>query len=115
LALPLTSLFSLAPPPATPSLATLPLPDALPILALRQAAATVPGPERDKLFEQSTADAELILTRYPGSRLKLEAFEVLAAGAWEQDRKSTRLNSSHVKISYAVFCLKNKVLYSSGP
>src|SRR5436309_10800631 len=24
----------------------------------------------------------------------------------EQDRKSTRLNSSHVKISYAVFCLK---------
>src|SRR5690606_40456926 len=26
-----------------------------------------------------------------------------------QDRKSTRLNSSHVKISYAVFCLKNKI------
>src|SRR5690606_41486781 len=25
------------------------------------------------------------------------------------DRKSTRLNSSHVKISYAVFCLKNKI------
>src|SRR5690606_40293132 len=25
-----------------------------------------------------------------------------------QDRKSTRLNSSHVKISYAVFCLKTK-------
>src|SRR6266700_4885975 len=25
-----------------------------------------------------------------------------------EDRKSTRLNSSHVKISYAVFCLKNK-------
>src|SRR5690606_23974692 len=25
---------------------------------------------------------------------------------YEQDRKSTRLNSSHVKISYAVFCLK---------
>src|SRR6266511_5746410 len=29
------------------------------------------------------------------------------AGA-HQDRKSTRLNSSHVKISYAVFCLKKK-------
>src|SRR5690606_23618337 len=28
--------------------------------------------------------------------------------AQEQDRKSTRLNSSHVKISYAVFCLKKK-------
>src|SRR5436309_7666549 len=26
----------------------------------------------------------------------------------EKDRKSTRLNSSHVKISYAVFCLKKK-------
>src|SRR6266576_5879621 len=26
----------------------------------------------------------------------------------EGDRKSTRLNSSHVEISYAVFCLKNK-------
>src|SRR5690606_40901617 len=27
---------------------------------------------------------------------------------WRGDRKSTRLNSSHVKISYAVFCLKKK-------
>src|SRR5690606_40806960 len=30
----------------------------------------------------------------------------LAARAQAADRKSTRLNSSHVKISYAVFCLK---------
>src|SRR3989442_4338067 len=30
-----------------------------------------------------------------------------------QDRKSTRLNSSHVRISYAVFCLKKqKILYA---
>src|SRR5690625_5676159 len=29
------------------------------------------------------------------------------------DRKSTRLNSSHVAISYAVFCLKKKKLYHS--
>src|SRR5690606_40218914 len=29
-------------------------------------------------------------------------------GAARSDRKSTRLNSSHVKISYAVFCLKKK-------
>src|SRR3712207_8323488 len=28
-----------------------------------------------------------------------------------QDRKSTRLNSSHANISYAVFCLKKKKLY----
>src|SRR5436305_5035283 len=27
----------------------------------------------------------------------------------ERDRKSTRLNSSHVRISYAVFCLKKKI------
>src|SRR5439155_8221715 len=27
---------------------------------------------------------------------------------WSRDRKSTRLNSSHVAISYAVFCLKKK-------
>src|SRR5690606_40681484 len=29
------------------------------------------------------------------------------------DRKSTRLNSSHVKISYAVFCLKTKISLTS--
>src|SRR3989442_11707445 len=29
-------------------------------------------------------------------------------GASDEDRKSTRLNSSHVRISYAVFCLKKK-------
>src|SRR3712207_8564264 len=28
--------------------------------------------------------------------------------AWTADRKSTRLNSSHANISYAVFCLKKK-------
>src|SRR5690625_6429948 len=31
-----------------------------------------------------------------------------AAILWLADRKSTRLNSSHVAISYAVFCLKKK-------
>src|SRR5439155_9907093 len=30
------------------------------------------------------------------------------SAALHQDRKSTRLNSSHVAISYAVFCLKKK-------
>src|SRR5690625_7003020 len=30
------------------------------------------------------------------------------------DRKSTRLNSSHVAISYAVFCLKKKITEASG-
>src|SRR2546430_11720509 len=32
----------------------------------------------------------------------------LRAGVWSADRKSTRLNSSHSQISYAVFCLKKK-------
>src|SRR5690554_7121343 len=35
---------------------------------------------------------------------------VLIALLLHQDRKSTRLNSSHVRISYAVFCLKKKKL-----
>src|SRR5699024_11318048 len=34
-----------------------------------------------------------------------DKFEILDD---EEDRKSTRLNSSHVSISYAVFCLKKK-------
>src|SRR2546430_10089400 len=36
------------------------------------------------------------------------AFEVTVHGPNREDRKSTRLNSSHSQISYAVFCLKKK-------
>src|SRR5439155_7993097 len=48
-----------------------------------------------------------------GQRAHLEADTISAnlAAAWPRsitDRKSTRLNSSHVAISYAVFCLKKK-------
>src|SRR5438874_7404777 len=39
-------------------------------------------------------------------RVVTEVEELVVAGAG--DRKSTRLNSSHVEISYAVFCLKKK-------
>src|SRR3712207_7334423 len=39
--------------------------------------------------------------------LKLSVAGSLGAGA-RRDRKSTRLNSSHANISYAVFCLKKK-------
>src|SRR5436309_11737680 len=42
-----------------------------------------------------------------GSRIQARGADI-AERADEQDRKSTRLNSSHVKISYAVFCLKKK-------
>src|SRR3989442_13901904 len=41
----------------------------------------------------------IIVRRFAG------AYQLIAG---ERDRKSTRLNSSHVRISYAVFCLKKK-------
>src|SRR3712207_7933865 len=44
-----------------------------------------------------------------GVRLNLTANNVLLLKKWvDKDRKSTRLNSSHANISYAVFCLKKK-------
>src|SRR5690606_28209640 len=46
-----------------------------------------------------------------------EAEEDPEIAAWMktvEDRKSTRLNSSHVKISYAVFCLKKKSETATG-
>src|SRR2546430_13563141 len=42
----------------------------------------------------------------PATRQGAETLTVLTSLA--EDRKSTRLNSSHSQISYAVFCLKNK-------
>src|SRR2546426_8998322 len=44
-----------------------------------------------------------------GKRLAQSAQNLEAA----EDRKSTRLNSSHLVISYAVFCLKKKKKYTS--
>src|SRR5436309_7231638 len=38
----------------------------------------------------------------------VECVDELSSTTCSADRKSTRLNSSHVKISYAVFCLKKK-------
>src|SRR5699024_11696968 len=43
----------------------------------------------------------------PGVGVSLSAFTCAVIGLG-LDRKSTRLNSSHVSISYAVFCLKKK-------
>src|SRR3712207_1749565 len=37
----------------------------------------------------------------------VEQFPVISEALLESDRKSTRLNSSHANISYAVFCLQN--------
>src|SRR5690606_42071290 len=43
-----------------------------------------------------------------GARVGAAAAGLVRGGRHTGDRKSTRLNSSHVKISYAVFCLKKK-------
>src|SRR5688500_19596366 len=42
--------------------------------------------------------------------LESTGYRVSAHSTAERDRKSTRLNSSHLVISYAVFCLKKKKL-----
>src|SRR5690606_41446999 len=53
--------------------------------------------------------------RAQGSRLDLRESEGGGSARPDhRDRKSTRLNSSHVKISYAVFCLKKKNNDSAG-
>src|SRR5690625_5524918 len=54
-----------------------------------------------KLFEAATE---------VGAILGAADDDLQAAAAALGDRKSTRLNSSHVAISYAVFCLKKKIL-----
>src|SRR2546426_7240199 len=45
-----------------------------------------------------------VLLVVKGLTVKAKRFELVVSG----DRKSTRLNSSHLVISYAVFCLKKK-------
>src|SRR2546426_6168094 len=73
-------------------------------------------PPRSTLFPYTTlfrsipglAFSGLIMTEvafYPA--VVLAAFALARASA-NADRKSTRLNSSHLVISYAVFCLKKK-------
>src|SRR5690606_41950323 len=90
----LSSLSFLFPEPATTEIYTLSLHDALPILSRTNSRRRFPR--------------EWPL---PSRR----AHENRRSSFWQQnrpsklpDRKSTRLNSSHVKISYAVFCLKKK-------
>src|SRR5690606_41808573 len=88
--------------PATPEIYTLSLHDALPIS----------GAQRDagQMAERGRHD------RHRRPRLRRAALSRPFAGLGGlrqqgtalRDRKSTRLNSSHVKISYAVFCLKKK-------
>src|SRR5436309_8922661 len=63
----------------------------------------------DYLAADHTAEELRALAR-PELRPALEPH--IASARSSSDRKSTRLNSSHVKMSYAVFCLKKKTLRS---
>src|SRR5258705_4682696 len=85
---------------ATTEIYTLSLHDALPISTrknVRVAPATVFKASSSVAFRRSTLTG---VSRNAASKIRL----MLAS----RDRKSTRLNSSHLGISYAVFCLKKK-------
>src|SRR2546422_7185367 len=69
------------------------------------ALAEAPDAQRERIARLLTAGTPPPLTRRLAGELLLGWGEALRAWA---DRKSTRLNSSHGYISYAVFCLKKK-------
>src|SRR5437867_7060685 len=61
------------------------------------------------IADSTQADAYEFAPQRPGNRLAERGFpHARGADETEEDRKSTRLNSSHRTISYAVFCLKKK-------
>src|SRR2546427_10143653 len=69
------------------------------------------------LFETNDPNAKLVGIEYIVAKPLTRNREVVPASIWKKvwhdhaeeiDRKSTRLNSSHSQISYAVFCLKKK-------
>src|SRR5256885_10709858 len=72
----------------------------------------------EPVIAQIARDADRLLGGKPGSALIIDESRFVKHGdrsvgvartmAGRQDRKSTRLNSSHLVISYAVFCLKKK-------
>src|SRR5207302_4603877 len=59
---------------------------------------------------QASRNVPKQVSALPETQLSVQQFSVGSPRpfAGYRDRKSTRLNSSHVKISYAVFCLKKK-------
>src|SRR5206468_11792117 len=58
------------------------------------------------------ARQEVVERQEPGHSLEEEG-ELLVLREHQEDRKSTRLNSSHDQISYAVFCLKKKKAFGA--
>src|SRR3712207_7630256 len=83
---------------ATTEIYTLSLHDALPILLVEEMDIVVPNPTNEGI----------------GIDLGLKDFAICSNGD-KLDRKSTRLNSSHANISYAVFCLKKKNIHQPTP
>src|SRR5205807_10157596 len=86
---------------------TLSLHDALPI-STGWRPQDILGQKHDPL----PARQRLFADRRPGDRVVRAEFDRLRRPAGldgVEDRKSTRLNSSHLVISYAVFCLKKKI------
>src|SRR3712207_7776392 len=84
---------------ATTEIYTLSLHDALPIFGVLGASQAAAVDAADEFLERVRATLHLTSGR-DGDRLRLDD--------QPSDRKSTRLNSSHANISYAVFCLKKK-------
>src|SRR5690606_28258089 len=78
----------------------------LPADDVERARAVRPGVEHPHAHALADAGRERVVPVLV--RVAVEREEVGLRGGDLRDRKSTRLNSSHVKISYAVFCLKKK-------
>src|SRR5437879_10551301 len=95
-----SSVFSVNDPSA-PEISTLSLHDALPICAQAEKSTLQPNVP----VESGSAGP---LAAKPAPQLNAPAESRSAELASAPDRKSTRLNSSHRCISYAVFCLKKK-------
>src|SRR5256885_5631444 len=70
-------------------------------------------PPRSTLFPYTTLFRSRILRHEAGHALD-NAYRLRRRKRWRAvlDRKSTRLNSSHLVISYAVFCLKKKKTFT---
>src|SRR5690242_20986094 len=66
-------------------------------------------PPRSTLFPYTTLfRSATLVVAVPLTEVDATLERLLAVEAAVIDRKSTRLNSSHMSISYAVFCLKKK-------
>src|SRR5690606_41633065 len=100
-----SSLF-LFPAAATSVLYTLSLHDALPILDHHRPVPLVVGADVAEVEALGQLEVDLDRRHLPGAADGVAALHGDLRAV--EDRKSTRLNSSHVKISYAVFCLKKK-------